>query len=82
MMKIALTLPAILALAALAAGAGAHIPLVHRSPAPISHPVRQVARGILHTPTPSFTFEQLFQLQKKFLNAFIYPENQVLVSSN
>lgn len=36
----------------------------------------------INTPAPNFSFEQLFQLQKKFLDNFISPANAAQVDAS
>lgn len=77
----ALDLPAAL----IAAGtlASASIP-----PAPRNAPsaannqhLPSTSHGPNYNSTPHFSFEELFQLQKKFLDNFVFPENQVQVNT-
>lgn len=75
-MKISLLgLPAFLP-AALAASSAPAYP-AHHVPLPVANHSSATNASI-----PSFTFDELFQLQKKFLDEFIYPENQVQVRSS
>ena len=57
-------------------GAGALVTL-----ASASYPPRETPSNSndIHTNTPNFSFDQLFQLQKKFLDNFISPANTAQV---
>lgn len=68
--------PAILPVALAAASSLPTYP-DHRVPLPVS--VSNQSSATTEGPAPSFTYDELFQLQKKFLDEFIYPENQVQV---
>lgn len=71
-MKIAHALAGILP-AALAAATRIH---TYNLPLPIAN--HNIARN---SSAPSFTFDELFGLQKKFLDAFVYPANRGQVRS-
>jgi len=64
----------------------AFLPVALASSAPTS-PARHLRLPVvnqtsaINAPAPEYTFDELFQLQKKFLDEFIYPENGVQVRS-
>jgi len=72
---ILLALPAILP-AALAAASSTPTYPAHHLPLPVANKTSE-----LNASAPCFTFDELFQLQKKFLDDFIYPKNQEQVRS-
>lgn len=64
----------------------AFLPVALASSAP-TYPARHLRLPVVNqtaatnAPAPEYTFDQLFQLQKTFLDEFIYPENGVQVRS-